>query len=176
MELQREKALQALESQTLRAAEHQKRQRRAILIKRQHAERVKEETQRLYEERKAEEKQRKADMLAAICRYRDDKLAALEARKQSMLLNKQEEELSQMVQLQATLARLTVRTHDIQVRREETRHKLLEARHLVELLLIEENDLNLAHEEVEADLVKLKAHEEGLARLVSSRCSIYLLY
>jgi hypothetical protein len=93
-----------------------------------------------------------------------------------MLLNKQEEELSQMVQLQATLARLTVRTHDIQVRREETRHKLLEARHLVELLLIEENDFNLAHEEVEADLVKPKAHEQGLARLVSSRCSIYLLY
>ena len=81
-----------------------------------------------------------------------------------------------MVQLQATLTRLTVRTHDIQVRREETRHKLLEARNLVELLLIEENDLNLAHEEVEAELVKLKAHEEGLARLVSSRCSIYLLY
>ena len=81
-----------------------------------------------------------------------------------------------MVQLQATLSRLTVRTHDIQVRREETRHKLLEARHLIELLLIEENDLNLAHEEVEADLVKLKTHEEGLARLVSSRCSFYLLY
>ena len=161
MELQREKALQALESQTLRAAEHQKRQRQAILIKRQHAERVKEETQRLYEERKAEEKKRKADMLAAISRYRDDKLASLEARKQSMLLNKQEEEHSQMVQLQATLTRLTVRTHDIQVRREVTRHKLFEARHLVELLLIEENDLNLAHEEVEVDLVKLKAHEEG---------------
>ena len=63
------------------------------------------------------------------------------------------------VQLQATLSRLTARMHDIQVRREETRHKLLEARHLVEILLIDENDLTLAHEEVEADLVKLKAHE-----------------
>ena len=31
-------------------------------------------------------------------------MASLEARKQSALLNKQEEELSQMVQVQATLA------------------------------------------------------------------------
>jgi len=67
--------------------------------------------------------------------------------------------LRPQVQLQATLSRLTARMHDIQVRREETRHKLLEARHLVEILLIDENDLTLAHEEVEADLVKLKAHE-----------------
>lgn len=96
-------------------------------------------------------------------------MASLEARKQSALLNKQEEELSPMVQVQATLSRLTARMHDIQVRREETRHKLLEARHLVEILLIDENDLTLAHDEVEADLIKLKAHEEALARLVSTR-------
>lgn len=96
-------------------------------------------------------------------------MASLEARKQSALLNKQEEELSQMVQVQATLSRLTARMHDIQVRREETWHKLLEARHLVEILLIDENDLTLAHDEVEADLIKLKAHEEALARLVSTR-------
>ena len=38
-------------------------------------------------------------------------MASLEARKQSALLNKQEEELSQMVQVQATLSRLTARTH-----------------------------------------------------------------
>jgi hypothetical protein len=75
-----------------------------------------------------------------------------------------------MVQVQATLSRLVARMHDIQVRREETRHKLLEARHLVEMLLIDENDLNLAHDEVAADLIKLKAHEEALARLVSTRC------
>ena len=58
--------------------------------KRQHAERVKGETQRLYEERKTEAKQNKTDMMSVISRYRDDKLASLEARKQSMLLNKQE--------------------------------------------------------------------------------------
>jgi hypothetical protein len=169
VELRREHALQALEAQTLRAAEHQKRQREAVLQKRQHAERVKDETQRLYEERLAEEQKRKADLVAAINRHREDKIASMEARQQSALLNQQEEELSQMVQLQATLSRLTARMHGIQVRREETRHKLLEARHLVEILLIDENDLTLAHEEVEADLVKLKAHEEGLARLVSTK-------
>ena len=68
VELRREKALRALESQTLRASEHQKMQREAILQKRQHAERVKEETQRLYQQRLAEEQQRKADLVAAMNR------------------------------------------------------------------------------------------------------------
>ena len=45
-------------------------------------------------------------------RYREDKMASLEARKQSALLNKQEEELSPMVQVQATLSRLSARTHE----------------------------------------------------------------
>ena len=43
-------------------------QREAILQKRQLAERVKEETQRLYQQRLAEEQQRKADLVAAMNR------------------------------------------------------------------------------------------------------------
>lgn len=49
------------------------------------------------QERLAEEQKRKADLVAVINRHREDKMASLEARKQSALLNQQEEELSQMV-------------------------------------------------------------------------------
>ena len=44
------------------------------------------------QERLVEEQKRKGDMVAAMNRYRDDKIASLEARKQSALLNQQEEE------------------------------------------------------------------------------------
>mmetsp|Transcript_18316 Transcript_18316/g.41694 ORF Transcript_18316/g.41694 Transcript_18316/m.41694 type:complete len:699 (-) Transcript_18316:138-2234(-) len=167
--MKREKALQHLESQRLRAAEEQRRRREIILEKRQQAERLREETQRLYEERLKEENQRKTDIVAAIARHRESKLAEMEARKNNPLLNQQDEELSELVQVSATVTRIASKIHEIQIKREETRHKLLEARHLVELLIMDEHDQTLSLEEAEGDFSKLKAHQEALTRLVSSR-------
>ncbi|EKX36282.1 hypothetical protein GUITHDRAFT_145854 [Guillardia theta CCMP2712] len=142
--MKREKALQHLDSQRLRAAEEQRRKREMILEKRQQAERLREETQRFnsYSVTRYEER------LKEESQRRSDIVAAIARHS-----NQQDEELAELVQ----------------IKREETRHRLLEARHRVELLIMDEHDHTLSLEEAEGDFSKLKAHQEALTRLVTSR-------
>jgi len=81
----------------------------------------------------------------------------------------QEREFNQLIELQASTGRLQTKLEEVQTKREDVRERLLEARHIVSMLEIEERQLSISVEEVESDLKKIKGYQEGLARLVSTR-------
>ena len=90
-------------------------------------------------------------------------------RRTNPLLVQQEREFNQLIELQASTGRLQTKLEEVQAKREDVRERLLEARHVVSMLEIEERQLSISVEEVESDLKKIKGYQEGLARLVSTR-------
>ena len=97
------------------------------------------------------------------------RLEELEQRRTNPLLLQQEREFNQLIELQASVGRLQTKLEGVQSKREDIRERLLEARHVVALLEVEERQVSIAVEEVEADLKKMRGYQEGLARLVSTR-------
>lgn len=100
---------------------------------------------------------------------REERLVELEKRRTNPLLMQQEKEFNQLIELQASTGRLATKLEQIQSQREDVRERLLEARHICEMLEIDERQLSISVEEVETDIKKLKGYQEGLSRLVSTR-------
>ena len=57
------------------------------------------------------------------------------------------------------LGRLQTKLEGVQSKREDIRERLLEARHVVALLEVEERQVSIAVEEVEADLKKMRGYQ-----------------
>jgi len=132
-------------------------------------ERVRDQAERLYAEKKKEEVERKLSLVDEMKRKREQRLIDLEKRRNNPLLVQQEREFNQLIELQASVGRLQSKLEESQARREDVRERLLEARHVVEMLEIEERQVGISIEEVESDLKKLKGYQDGLSRLVSTR-------
>ena len=155
--------------QRMREEEAQRIKREAILKKRKEMERVRDQAERTYAEKKKEEMERKVGLVDEMKRKREERLVELEKRRTNPLLVQQEREFNQLIELQASTGRLQTKLEEVQAKREDVRERLLEARHVVSMLEIEERQLSISVEEVESDLKKIKGYQEGLARLVSTR-------
>ena len=169
IEKKREQTLRAIEMQRMREEEAQRIKREAILKKRKEMERVRDQAERMYAEKKKEEMERKVGLVDEMKRKREERLVELEKRRTNPLLVQQEREFNQLIELQASTGRLQTKLEEVQAKREDVRERLLEARHVVSMLEIEERQLSISVEEVESDLKKIKGYQEGLARLVSTR-------
>ena len=169
IEKKREQTLRAIEMQRMREEEAQRIKREAILKKRKEMERLRDQAERIYAEKKKEEMERKINLVDEMKRKREERLVELEKRRTNPLLVQQEREFNQLIELQASTGRLNTKLEEVQAKREDVRERLLEARHIVQLLEIEERQLSISVEEVESDLKKIKGYQEGLARLVSTR-------
>lgn len=169
IERKREHALQALEMNRLREEEAQRIKRESILKKRAEMERVRDETERLYQQRKEEEMHRKVALVEQMQKKRGERLADLERRRTNPVLLQQEREFNQLIEIHAALGRLHLKTEQTQARREDVRERLLESRHLTSVLENEENQLSLSLQEVEADVKKLEGYQSSLEKLVSTR-------
>ena len=169
IEKRREQTLRTIEMQRMREEEAQRIKREAILKKRKEMERVRDQAERTYAEKKKEEMDRKIGLVEEMKRKREERLVDLEKRRTNPLLVQQEREFNQLIELQASTGRLQTKLEEVQAKREDVRERLLEARHVVAMLEIEERQLSISVEEVESDLKKIKGYQEGLARLVSTR-------
>ena len=169
IEKKREQTLRAIEMQRMREEEAQRIKREAILKKRKEMERVRDQAERTYAEKKKEEMERKVGLVEEMKRKREERLVELEKRRTNPLLVQQEREFNQLIELQASTGRLQTKLEEVQTKREDVRERLLEARHIVAMLEIEERQLSISVEEVASDLKKIKGYQEGLARLVSTR-------
>ena len=169
VEKKREQALRMVEMQRLREEEAQRIKREQILKKRKEMERIRDEAERMYAERKKQEMDRKLWLVEEMKKKRDDRLVEMEKRRTNPLLIQQEREFGQLVELQASISRVQMKLEHFQTQREDIRERLIEARHTVEKLDMEERNICISIEEVESDLKKLKGFQEGLARLVTTR-------
>jgi hypothetical protein len=155
--------------QRMREEEAQRMKREAILKKRKEMERIRDQAERTYADKKREEMERKVGLVEQMKKKREERLVELEKRRTNPLLIQQEREFNQLIELQASQGRLQTKLEEVQTKREDVRERLLEARHIVAMLEIEERQLSISVEEVESDLKKIKGYQEGLARLVSTR-------
>jgi len=155
--------------QRLKEEEGQRIKREVILRKRKEMERVRDEAERMFALKKKDEMERKMTLVSEMKSKREERLVELEKRRTNPLLVQQEKEFNQLIELQASTGRLATKLEQIQSQREDVRERLLEARHITEMLEIEEKQLSISVEEVETDLKKLNGYKEGLSRLVSTR-------
>ena len=169
VESKREQNLRVLEMQRLREEEIQRATRESILAKRREMERVRDEAERKYQERKHEEAQRKVLIVQEMRDRREQRLVELERRRADPILLQQEREFSQLIEVQASLGRLHLKLENGMAGREDVRERLLEARHVVELLEAEERLMTIGVDEVESDVRKLTGYERALASLVTTR-------
>jgi len=135
----------------------------------QEMERLRDEAERLYNERKREEAERKVQFVQEIKGKREQRLIEMERRRLDPVVLQQEREFSQLIEVQASIGRMQMKLEQSMAGREDVRERLLEARHLVELLEAEERQMGIGVEEVEVDLKKLLGFEKALSMLVTTR-------